>query len=340
MYTYEEIINQANQLERTYEVVNNQVFSENDADVHLFIGCGTSFYLALSAARYFQEVTGKIGTALPASEVFMHPDNSLLKGKSYNVVAISRSGTTSEVVAALEMLQKRSNVKTLSVTCHGDSPMAKLSDQVISLEHIKEKSVVMTQSFSNMLFALQIFGAKTASSGVDLSELKQVPSLTSKLLEKWEVTKPIADNLSNKRFIFLGTGLNNGIAKEATLKLKEMTQTECESYSTLELRHGPISIVDESTVVVMTSQSSTETLDQELVRDIQKFKGSVLVLGQFTTDFSADYVINHGGTLSDRNNLVLNVPHLQLLAFHRAIKLGYNPDEPRNLTQVVKLKLS
>ncbi|MCP3741537.1 SIS domain-containing protein [Rossellomorea sp. BNER] len=339
MYTYQEILNQAEQLQKTYVEVEKQTFQDQQSDVYLFIGCGTSFYLASSAARYFQTVTGKVAQALPASEIFIHPESSILEKPNYHVIAISRSGTTSEVIEALKFLQKRANVKTLSVTCHGDSPMAKLSDQTISLDHINEKSVVMTQSFSNMLYALQIYAAKLVSSVKDLHELAEVPNLTSELLKDWENTKAITDNHSYKRYIFLGSGIYNGIAKEATLKLKEMTQTECESYSNLEFRHGPISVVDKSTVVVLMSQSNSDTFDQELVNDIQRLNGSVLAIGPFSEQFSANHIIQLDPSLSDRNRLVLYVPHLQLLAYHKALSLGYNPDQPRNLTQVVTLNL-
>lgn len=340
MYTYNEILKQAEKLDKTFQIVNKQNFQDLESDMFLFIGCGTSFYLAASAARYFQAVTGKLATALPASEVFMHPEQSILDRKNYQVIAISRSGTTSEIIKALQFLQTRSNVKTLSVTCYMESPMARISDSSIVLDHIKEKSVVMTQSFSNMLYAIQIYAAKLGLSGKDLRELEEIPFLSSRLLKEWEATRVVADNLSYKRFIFLGSGIYNGIAKEATLKLKEMTQTECESYSNLEFRHGPISIVDDSTIVIMMSQTKSEEYNQSLVEDIQRLNGSVLAIGQFSQQFSADHVIRFKDTLSERSRMVLFLPHLQLLAYHRAIKLGYNPDQPRNLSQVVKLNFS
>ncbi|TCP22332.1 glucosamine--fructose-6-phosphate aminotransferase (isomerizing) [Scopulibacillus darangshiensis] len=340
MHTDHEILDQANQLQITFNEVINQSFENNQYDMHLFIGCGTSFYLAASAARYFQAVTGEFAVALPASEIFLDTDSVLSGNKKYQVMAISRSGTTSEIIAALKFLQGRPNVETLSITCHGESEIAKLSDQSIALNHINEKSVVMTQSFSNMLYALQIFAAKKAASAKDLDELKAVPKLTGSLLDNWEKTKEVADQLSYQRFVFLGSGYYNGIAKEATLKLKEMTQTECESYSNLEFRHGPISIVDASTVVVLLSKPETEALDQDLVRDIQKVGGKVLTIGPVSETFTSDYTIQLEASLANRNRLVLYIPHLQLLAYHRAIKLGYNPDQPRNLTQVVTVNLA
>ncbi len=339
MHTFNEITSQATQLERTYEVVSGQTFIDKKVDMYLFVGCGTSFYLAAAAARYFQTVTGHLAQALPASEIFLNPESAISENKSYHIITISRSGTTSEIIAALELLQKRKNISTMAVTCHGNSPMAKLADESVALDHINEKSVVMTQSFTNMLYALQLYAAKQASSQKDLAELRHVPKEAEKLLEHANQTKEIASSSAYQRFVFLGMGMFNGIAKEATLKLKEMTQTECESYSSLEFRHGPISIVDQTTVVVMVTQAKTEKFDQDLVNDIQKLGGKVLTIGPVSEAFSSDEHIQLNEAISDRNTLVLTVPHLQLLAYHRAISLGLNPDQPRNLTQVVTLKL-
>ncbi|MDI2586965.1 SIS domain-containing protein [Psychrobacillus sp. NEAU-3TGS] len=337
MHTYNEIIGQADQLQKTLELVDNLIMEHVNVDHVLFTGCGTSFYLAASAAKYYQTVTGQFASAVPASELFLHTSTTIVPGKKYFVVGISRSGTTSEILIALDHLKGNADIRTLAVTCNGDTPMAAATDQVIALDHITEKSVVMTQSFSNMLFALQVFAAKQGRSTQNLTELKQVPELVEAALTLEDLTKGVAEDLTKKRFIFLGSGSYNGIAKEATLKLKEMTQTECESYSSLEFRHGPISIVDDSTVVILLTQLETEDYDQQLVMDIQKLGGYVLTIGPVAEGFVADHIIELTNTINDLNRHAIYVPYLQLLAYQRAMHLGVDPDQPRNLTQVVKL---
>lgn len=337
MHTYNEIIGQADQLQKTLELVENLKIDIEKVDYVLFTGCGTSFYLAASAAKYYQGVTGQFASAVPASELFLHTSTTIVPEKSYLIVAISRSGTTSEILIALNHLKDYTNIQTLAVTCNGDTPMAASANQVIALDHITEKSVVMTQSFSNMLFALQIFAVKQANSSQNMDELKQVPGLVKAALTSESLTKAIAEDLTKTRFIFLGSGSYNGIAKEATLKLKEMTQTECESYSSLEFRHGPISIVDDSTVVILLTQLETKEYDQQLVKDIQKLDGYVLTIGPVPKGFEANHTIELTTQISDLNRHALYVPFLQLLAYQRAIHLGFDPDKPRNLTQVVKL---
>lgn len=337
MYTYKEITGQGQQLQKTLEIVENLNIEIGDVDQVLFTGCGTSYYIAATAANYFQTVTGVFASAIPASELFLHTSSCIVPGRKYLIVAISRSGTTSEILIALEHLKGHTDLSTLAITCNGETPMATAADNVIALDHISEKSVVMTQSFSNMLYGLQVFAAKQANSTDNLNELKQVPQLVTDTLANEDSTKVVAEDLSKKRFIFLGSGSYNGIAKEATLKLKEMTQTECESYSNLEFRHGPISIVDDTTVVILMTQLETANYDQALVKDIQKLGGCVLTIGTTPVGFEADHIIKLTAEINDLNRHGVYVPYLQLLAYQRAIHLGYNPDKPRNLTQVVKL---
>ncbi|QTD40972.1 SIS domain-containing protein [Sporosarcina sp. Te-1] len=337
MHTYNEITNQAEQLQKTLDIVEQTNFERLEVDQVIFTGCGTSFYLASSAARYYQSVTGRFAIAVPASELFLHQSSLILTGKKYLVVGISRSGTTSEIIIALDQLKEKDNIQTLAITCNGDTPMAEMADYVIALDHVSEQSVVMTQSFSNMMYALQLYAIKMSPSEEDFAELRKVPTLVSAVIKNGMPKKRIANDLTKKRFIFLGSGQYNGLAKEATLKLKEMTQTECESYSSLEFRHGPISIVDDSTVVILLAQHETANYDQALVTDIERLGGHVLVIGPVNAGFQADQIIELDGDISDRNRYALYVPILQMLAYERAIRLGFNPDQPRNLTQVVKL---
>lgn len=337
MFTYNEIMTQGEQLQKTNEILHAQTFHGEAVDVTLFTGCGTSFYLAIAAARYYQAVTGQLALAVPASELFLHTATHILPTKNYRVIGISRSGTTSEIIIALNHLKGATNIRTMAVTCNGDTPMAEAVEEVIALDHVSEKSVVMTQSFSNMLYALQLYAAKQSGNTELFTQLDTVPAAVNEALKNGDQLKVVTEDAAKTRFIFLGSGAYNGLAKEATLKLKEMTQTECESYSNLEFRHGPISIVDKETVVVIFTQDETKEYDQALVKDIQKLGGFVIVIGAAAADLQADLVIRLSTNLNDGNRLVEAVPYFQLLSYQRAIFKGFNPDTPRNLTQVVKL---
>lgn len=337
--TYQEIKTQSDALAKTLEVMSNKEFKEEHPFMNVFTGCGTSYYLAIAAARFYQEVTGEAARAVPASEIFMNPGQFLVPGKKHKIIAISRSGSTSEVISALKSLSHLSEVSTLAITCKTDSDMSRLADETISLDHVREKSVVMTQSFSSMYYALQMFAAKVSKKQTVLDQLKEVPSYAEQLIDKSDELKAVADNLNFKRFVFLGSGIFNGIACEATLKLKEMTQTECETYTKLEFRHGPISIVNNETVAVLLSEKKTKELDKSLLKDIKSYGGYTVAVGNVYDQDLADRVVTLGTKLSDLTSSVLIMPVLQMLAYHRAVKHGLNPDRPRNLNQVVKITL-
>lgn len=337
-HTWKEITSQDQALQETFNVMGNfKLDNVHLGDIHIFTGCGTSFYLAHSAAKYFQKVTGRTAIAVPSSEIFMDDSSVFSKDRSYQLITISRSGTTSEIVKALEYVKEAKHIKTLAITCNEASKTAELADNAIVLGFISEKSVVMTQSFSNMLYALQLYAVLVGGEKEKKNALSRVPKLSAQLMENKELLKSLAGDQQYTRYVFLGASVLNGIAKEATLKLKEMTQTECESYSNLELRHGPISIVDESTAVVLLSSDASEEFDRSLVKDIQEKGAKVVVFAKEGSKVNGDINIAIPTKLPSDEVVVAYMPHLQLLAYFRALALGLNPDEPRNLTQVVKL---
>ncbi|MBM7551574.1 SIS domain-containing protein [Thalassobacillus pellis] len=339
-YTWKEITEQDHALKLTYEVMDKKKYDgKRNYDVFVFTGCGTSFYLAHSAAKYFQKTTGKTAIAVPSSEIFMDFGSVFSEHYSYQLIVISRSGTTSEAVKALEYVKDIDYIDTLAITCNQSSDSGELSDEVILLDHINEKSVVMTQSFSSMLYALQLYAAHVGGKEIKKKELSKIPDLSSSLMKKEESLKALANDTNYKRFIYLGASVFNGIAKEATLKIKEMTQTECESYSNLEFRHGPISIVDSSTVVVLLTSETSEAYDSSLVTDIKNKGAKVVVLKGKESQVNGDTELLIPGDAPSDEAAALYMPYLQLLAFYKAKALGLNPDEPRNLTQVVKLKI-
>ncbi|MFD1675929.1 SIS domain-containing protein [Alicyclobacillus fodiniaquatilis] len=345
--TFEEITNQPNSWAKTLEVMSEMWpscgISLEAGNTHvLFIGCGTSFYLAQSAARLFQEVTGKVCLAVPASEIIFADTSIIPNDVPVVAFAISRSGTTSELLMAVEHLQKNyPYVETVAVTCHSDQMLAKISQTVISLDHASEKSVVMTQSFTNMLLALQWVAATSAGREDLLTELNQLPVILERDISKMmDFGRRIGANIDFKQYIFLGLGTYYGLATEATLKLKEMTQTPCESYNPFEFRHGPISIVENGTFVVFLVMRENISYTLDIIADVKEVHGQTIALipDSISDNCGADFVLPLDGALTDWARSLLYMPALQYLAYARAKLLGLNPDQPRNLNQVVVLK--
>ena len=341
-YTLTEIRNQSTSWQQTLSQTPSQW--ENIAQsvpvtpqTHfLFIGSGTSFYLAQSAAHLFQSVTGNPCSAVPSSEIFLAAESTVPRNRPVVAFAISRSGTTSEVLMAVEYLQKNhSNVTTVGITCHAEHTLAQLASHRIALDHAAEQSVVMTQSFTNMLLALQIIAAKVAKRDDLLTELSQLPKLLDSFSESAQTFGKAWGEAAYKQYIFLGLGSYYGLAAEATLKLKEMTQTPCEYYNPMEFRHGPISIVANGTAVLSFAAKKDASYVQGVLRDVQKLGGTTAVLTPAGVEMEGMQNLTLPGDVSDWSRTVLYMPVMHYVAYYRAVALGLNPDTPRNLSQVV-----
>ena len=190
------------------------------------IGCGTSFYMGRAAAALREAHEGGETDAFPASEF---PD-----ARRYDrIVAISRSGTTTEVIQLLERLD---GVPRAVVTAVAGSPAAELAETAIVLDFADERSIVQTR------FATSALAMFRAHLGEDLD----------RAIEDGEraVAQPLElDPTQFAHVVFLGHGWTVGIAEEAALKLREASQTYSEAYPAMEYRHGPISLADARSLV-------------------------------------------------------------------------------------------
>lgn len=342
-YTYREIQQQPQSWAQTIPTTIEQwqgiaQTMSIQSDTHFMcIGSGTSLYLAQSAAHAIQEVTRHVAAAVPSSEVFLSPASTVPTGVPVVAFVISRSGTTSEALIAADYLQHHfPNVQVIGVTCNHDTELSRRSQHVIMLPHASEQSVVMTQSYTNMLLALQIVAALIAENDQLLRELATLPRMLHEELSDFEAAaQSIGEDLALREFIYLGLGPNYGLAQEATLKLKEMTQTPCEAYNPLEFRHGPISIVSSGTAVVLLHGMRERSYILDVEADVKQHGAYVVAVGPYRS--TADTCILLPDGLSDIARSVLYLPPVQLIAYYRALALKLNPDQPRNLNQVVVL---
>ncbi len=342
--TYAEITNQPRAWEQTLRDTGEQwrriaTQISLDPQTHfLFVGCGTSLYIAQCAAHTFQEITGHVATAVPGSEVFLSPDSTVPRAVPVLAFVISRSGATSEAVSALDDLNRRPHVvATVAITCTTGTALAARATYAVELPHAEERSVVMTQSFTSMLLALQTIAAIVAEDEALQAELTRLPRLLSDDLGRQErFAELLGRNTELQRFIYLGLGPNAPLAEEGALKLKEMTQTPCEAYNPLEFRHGPISVVDPGTAVILLQGRREEALTPAVGDDVRSHGAYLATLAPGGGP-NADLALEMPADLSDIARCVLYLPPLQLLAYHRALTVGLDPDRPRYLNQVVKL---
>lgn len=344
-YTYEEIKRQPVTWQETIHVMLErkdeikQKFAITQPDEVIFIGCGTSYYISIAAALTFEEQTGLPAKAVPASEIFLKPDAVIGKNKKTMIIASSRSGNTSEIVYAIEYVQKHNLGECISITSNPTSEMAKKSKYSIVLPHVQEESVVMTSSFTNLLLASQLIAGFVSNDDAYLAQLKELPERGKDILPRVEqLAKEVGENLHFNHFIYLGLGSYFGLACEGMLKMKEMTQLTSEAFNSLEFRHGPISVLNDRCLVVLLGNSSLRNYEKDVIVDVKNLQSNVVVVGDGVEDFEADEVLDLGGGLSDKSRGLLYLPFMQLMAYYRNLKLGLHPDKPRNLNQVVVLK--
>lgn len=342
--TLREIRRQPDTWKTTWEVWTEkrasllQFFRERQPESILFTGCGTSYYLSIAAARLFQEQTGIPAQAVPASEIMIQPTAFFPPDRPALLVASSRSGETSEVVRAVNVVQERRLAPSLAITGEPASQLAQSAGFALALPHIREQSVVMTSSFTNLLFSLQLWTAIVAGNEDLLRELRQVPALGEKHLSTAEDTaRQLGAEESFTHFVYLGLGAYYGLACEGMLKMKEMTQTFCEAFNPLEFRHGPISTLNRQSRVFLLKSRVGHPHEQALVLDLQQSGADVTAIGEQAGTLGADRSVELPPGLGDGSRSILYLPFLQLLAYYRTLQLKQNPDQPRNLGQVVRL---
>lgn len=300
----------------------------------LFTGCGSTYYLSLAAAALFQELTGRLARATPGGELLLEPATALAKASAQPnrtlLVAVSRSGSTTETVRAVEQFKKLSCGPVIAITNYGDQPLAGLADLALVIEKGQEESVAQTRSFASMFVAANALAAIAAGDEGLLADLEKLPAIGQRLIAQYEpVARRLGENLDLDRFYFLGSGWRYGLACEVNLKMKEMTLTHSEPFHFLEFRHGPMSMATPGAAIVGFLSDDNYSY-QKAVLDEMQDKGSLIIA--LSEDRSEIALNSH---LLESARGVLYLPVLQLMAYYRSLAKGLDPDRPRNLTAVV-----
>jgi glucosamine--fructose-6-phosphate aminotransferase (isomerizing) len=289
------------------------------AALTVFVGCGTSYNLALALAAAANE-KGRPAIAVPGGEWAARPATYWPEWKKTHVVALSRSGETTETVAAAKA-SRAAGAFVTGITMEAQSAIVAACDRpVIAATHPRE-GIVMTASASLMLLlGLELIGHPVPASVADAAEAllatvnRQLPAL-------------VADR---SHFVYLGGGALYGVALEGALKLMEMSQIFTQGFHPLEYRHGPISLVDERTAAVLLYSADQGEAEARLAGELRAKGARVIGIGgpgdeSFTLDCAPAF-----------RGLVA-LPALQLLGERAAQVRNISTTTPRHLTKVVTL---
>ena len=253
------------------------------------LGCGTSLYVAQAVASYRERQGAGETDAFPASEV---PPGRQWDG----VLAISRSGTTTEIIDAVRALP--TDTPVFGITGSAGSPLAELLTAELDLPFADERSVVQTR------FATTALTLLLGAYGWDVeASARRAEAFLGESLPDWAGAV--------EQFVFLGRGVGAALANEAALKFREILRTWSESYPTMEYRHGPISAIDERSLVWIVD-GEEPSIDAQI-----RATGAQVIRGE-------------------------GDPLAELVRVHRfaeglADLRGINPDEPPHLTRSVVL---
>jgi glucosamine--fructose-6-phosphate aminotransferase (isomerizing) len=304
------------------------------------IGCGSTYYLSRSTAQLLTLYTDFEVQALPSSEAWLIPE-SISSPESTLLLAISRSGTTTETIRAVEGFQQDGGQNTAVITCFPKSPLAKLADVVLSAVEAQEESVVQTRSFTSMYLLSAGLAYILGNRPELLSAMRNLP------MELESLTADYSDNIEHwadlerfQKIFFLGNGPNYGLACEAMLKVKEMSLSWVEAFHTLEFRHGPMSLVDDQTLVISFISSALRQAEIEVLNDLQKLGGTIVLCDsdqKKELTWKPAYYLHLNNQINAWLSGILYLTLMQQLGYHRALLNGQNPDQPKNLKQVIEI---
>ena len=311
------------------------------------VACGSAYHVGM-AAQYVIEDFTTIPVRVELASEFRYRKMTLVKNSL--VIIISQSGETADSLAALR-LAKDQGIATLGIVNVVGSSIAREADNVFYTLAGPEISVATTKAYSTQLIAgyLLAIGFAKARGEMDqekyealLKELDTIPEKIEKTLEDKERIQWYANKLAaTKDAFFIGRGIDYAISLEGSLKMKEISYIHSEAYAAGELKHGPISLIEEGIPVigVLTQPDLYEKTVSNMVE--VKSRGASLVglttYGNYSMEDLADFTVYIPQTDPHFAGSLSVIP-LQLLGYYVSVAKGYDVDKPRNLAKSVTVE--
>jgi glucosamine--fructose-6-phosphate aminotransferase (isomerizing) len=310
--------------------------------------CGTASYAGF-VAKYWFERLARLPVELDVASEFRYREAPLRKGDL--AIFISQSGETADTLAALRYA-KSQGLHTISVVNVPTSTIARESETALPTLAGPEIGVASTKAFTCQLAALAVIAIAAGRARGELSEtdetklvhgLIEVPRLmTLALALEPQIEKLARDIAKSKDVLYLGRGTNYPLALEGALKLKEISYIHAEGYAAGELKHGPIALIDETMPVVVIAPH--DRVFEKTVSNMQEVaaRGGRIILmtdaqGAMEATVESLVTIILPDMPATVTPLVYAIP-VQLLAYHTAVVMGTDVDQPRNLAKSVTVE--
>lgn len=314
--------------------------------IHI-VACGSAYHTGVTA-KYILEGLVRIPVEVDVASEFRYRNPVLEEGSM--VIVISQSGETADTLAALREAKSR-GFKVLGIVNVVGSSIAREADSVMYTWAGPEIAVATTKAYSAQLAALYLLAMKLGRvRGVIsdalfeelLEDLKKLPNQIELLLGQKEKIQRFANRyVGAKDIFFIGRGIDYAISMEGSLKLKETSYVHSESYPAGELKHGPISLIEDGTLVVAVS--TQPALYQKTISNMVEVKArgafvmAITCEGNKAIEKAADYVTYIPETNPYFANSLAIIP-LQLFGYYVAVGKGCDVDKPRNLAKSVTVE--
>ena len=359
-YMLKEIYEQSDAVARTLDgrIADGRVLDAsfgplaNDAldktrGIHI-VACGTSYHAGL-VARYWVESLCKLPCTVEIASEYRYRSPVVPEGTLF--VTISQSGETADTLAALRAAKEAGYVSTLTICNVPESSMVRESDLTMMTHAGPEIGVASTKAFTTQLAALALLTVSLARrNGLEerqeralVAQLAELPELISQVLALDSSIESLAEHFADKHHaLFLGRGVQNPVAMEGALKLKEISYIHAEAYAAGELKHGPLALVDEDMPVVTVAPD--DELLEKLKSNLQEVRargGELYVFADPRVQFGdrvGIHTMRMPAQIQDFQAPILYTIPLQLLAYHVAVLRGTDVDQPRNLAKSVTVE--
>lgn len=329
-------------------------FEENSMDESwkktkrvVITACGTAYHAGV-VAKYAFEKLARIKVDVDVASEFRYRNPILDKDDVF--IVISQSGETADTLSAMR-LAKKEGLKVIAITNCVGSTVSREADDVIYTMAGPEIAVASTKAYTTQVLCLLLLAIKAGKlrgtlSEEDvsklLSELEEIPGKIEQILKEQEVIQKFASQQFNKnKVFFIGRQFDSATSLESALKLKEVSYMHSEAFAAGELKHGPIALIDNKTLVVAIASEPTlyEKIGSNMV-EVKSRGATVLVItpdnsGAF--EGKADEIFKIPESNSTFASLLTIIP-AQLFAYYCAIQRGYDPDKPRNLAKSVTVE--
>ena len=319
---------------------------QNVSQIYI-VACGSAYHVGM-AVQYVIEDFTSIPVRVELASEFRYRKMKLVKNSL--VIIISQSGETADSLAALR-LAKDNGIKTFGIVNVVGSSIAREADSVFYTLAGPEISVATTKAYSTQLIAGYLLAMQFAKARGEMDdekydalikELYTIPDKIEKILDDKERIQWFAAKLAGaKDAFFIGRGIDYAISLEGSLKMKEISYIHSEAYAAGELKHGPISLIENGTLVisVLTQQELYEKTVSNMVE--VKSRGAYIMglttYGNYSIEDTADFTVYIPQTDSHFAGSLSVIP-LQLLGYYISVAKGYDVDKPRNLAKSVTVE--